>query len=138
MKAIGARSAQIAGMYLLLILALGSVAVALGLPLGIAAGRALAGVVARLLNFTIYSQATPAWVYAVLALMGILVPLLVSMGPIRRSTRTTVRAILGDYGTSKGSFGSRNPGGWLGRIRFIDNTLLLALRNTFRRQAASR
>jgi putative ABC transport system permease protein len=133
MKAIGARSGQIAGMYFLLILAVGSVAVALGLPLGIAASRALAGVVARLLNFTIYSQATPAWVYAVLALMGILVPLLVSMGPIRRSTRTTVRVILGDYGTSKESFGSRNPGGWLGRIRFIDNTLILALRNTFRR-----
>jgi putative ABC transport system permease protein len=133
MKAIGARSGQIAGMYLLLILALGSVAVALGLPLGIAASRALAGAVAQLLNFTIYSRATPAWVYLVLALMGVLVPLLVSMGPIRRTTRTTVRVILNDYGTSKDSFGSVGLGAWLGRIRFMDNTLILALRNTFRR-----
>jgi len=134
MKAIGARSSQISTLYLILIVFLGFIAVVAGMPLGIVAGRGLASVVAQLLNFTIYSQATSAWVYIVLLLMGILVPLLVALGPIQRTTRTTVRVILSDYGTSRETFGSRGLGGWLSRIRGIDNTLILALRNTFRRR----
>jgi putative ABC transport system permease protein len=134
MKAIGARSGQIAAMYLILIAFLGAVAAAMGLPLGIAASRSLAGVVSRLLNFSIYSRATPAWVYAVLALMGIIVPLLVALGPIRKTTRTTVRQILSDYGTRAETFSSRGLGGRVGRIRGVDNSLILALRNAFRRR----
>lgn len=133
MKAIGARSGQISGLYLTLIGALGFLAVALGLPLGILAGRGLAGVIAQLLNFTIYNDAAPAWVYIVLLLMGVLVPLLVALGPIQRTTRTTVRVILNDYGT-KEEFRSRGRGSWLGRFPGIDNTLILALRNAVRRR----
>ncbi len=134
MKAIGARSSQITGLYLVMVIVLGLVAVVLGAPLSIAAGRGLAGVVAQLLNFTIYSQDVPAWVYLVLLLMGILVPLLVALVPILRTSRITVREIISDYGTSREAFGSHGLDGWLSRIRGIDNTLLLALRNTFRRR----
>ncbi len=134
MKAIGARSSQITVLYLALIVLLGSAAVVLGLPPGIAAGRGFAGVVAQLLNFTIYSEAIPAWVYLVLALMGILIPLLVALNPILRTTRMTVQATINDYGTTRETFGSRGLDGWLGRIRLVDNTLILSLRNTFRRR----
>ena len=134
MKAIGARSNQIASLYLIMLVFLGLIAIVLGLPLGIAAGRGLAGVVAQLLNFTLYSQAVPAWVYIVLLLMGILVPLLVALVPIQRTTRTTVREILNDYGTTSETFGSRGLDSWLSKIRGVDNTLILALRNTFRRR----
>jgi putative ABC transport system permease protein len=134
MKAIGARSSQITGLYLALIVLLGSAAVVLGLPPGIAAGRGFAGVVAQLLNFTIYSEAIPAWVYLVLALMGILIPLLVALNPILRTTRMTVQATINDYGTTRETFGSRGLDSWLGRIRLVDNTLILSLRNTFRRR----
>ena len=134
MKAIGARSSQITGLYLVLIVLLGSAAVVLGLPPGIAAGRGFAGVVAQLLNFTIFSEAIPAWVYLVLALMGILIPLLVALNPILRTTRMTVQATINDYGTTRETFGSRGLDGWLGRLRAFDNTLILALRNTFRRR----
>ncbi len=134
MKAIGARSSQITGQYLVLIFILGFMAVWIGLPLGMAAGRGLAGMVAQLLNFTLYSQDVPVWVSLVLLLMGILVPLLVALIPIRRTTRITVREILNDYGTSRESFGSRGFDGWLSKIRGVDNTLILALRNTFRRR----
>ncbi|MFN8383173.1 MAG: FtsX-like permease family protein [Anaerolineales bacterium] len=134
MKAIGARSAQITSMYLALVVVLGIIAVALGLPFGVAAGRGFAGLVGQLLNFTIYSQAIPAWVYIVLFLMGVLVPLLVALNPILKITRTTVRETLSDYGTNRESFGSRGLDGLLSRIRLLDNTLILALRNTFRRR----
>jgi putative ABC transport system permease protein len=127
MKAIGARSGQISGLYLVMIVLLGLVAAALGLPTGMAAGRGLAGVVAQLLNLTLYATAAPPWVPVVLVLMGTLVPLLVALGPILRTTRTTVREILNDYG-------ARPEKVRLMRIPGVDNTLVLALRNTFRRR----
>jgi putative ABC transport system permease protein len=132
MKAIGARSRQITGLYLVLVAFLGFVAVLLGIPAGNAAGRGFASVVGDLLNFTIYSNALPLWVYFVELLMGILIPLLVALGPIRRTSRVTVRETLSDYGTRRET-GSRGLDYWLGKIRGVDNTLLLALRNTFRR-----
>jgi putative ABC transport system permease protein len=134
MKAIGARSNQIASMYLLLIVFLGLIALAVGLPLGILVGRSFSGVVAQLLNLTLYSLDVPAWVSVVLVMMGILVPLLVALAPIQQAARKTVREILTDYGVSHESFGAHGLDSWLGRIRGIDNTLLLALRNTFRRR----
>jgi len=134
MKAIGARSSQITGLYLVLIVLLGVAATFLGLPPGIAAGRGFAGVMAQLLNLTIYSEVIPAWVYIVLLLMGILTPLLVALNPIIRTTRMTVQETINDYGTNRETFGSRGLDGWLAKIRGVDNTLMLTLRNTFRRR----
>jgi putative ABC transport system permease protein len=91
MKAIGARSSQITSLYLVLIFFIGLVAIVIGVPPGILAGRGLARLVGQLLNFTLYSEAIPAWVFVVQILMGILVPLLVTLNPILRTTRTTVR-----------------------------------------------
>lgn len=134
MKAIGARSAQITGLYVTLVVLEGLVAVVIGTPLGVLAGRGLAGMIGQLLNFTLYSVAVPAWVFVVQVLMSTLVPLLVTLGPIRRTTRVTVRETLADYGTTRESLSSHRLGNWLRKLHGIDNTLLLALRNTFRRR----
>lgn len=134
MKAIGARTRQIIGLYLVMIVVIGVAAVVIGVPPGIVAGRGFARVVAQLLNLTLYSEAVPAWVYAVQLLMGILVPLWVTSYPLLRAAQTTVRETLNDYGTSRETFGSRGLDSWLSQIRGVDNTLLLALRNTFRRR----
>ncbi len=134
MKAIGARSIQITSLYLGLITFLGVAAVIIGLPFGVLAGRWFARMIAETMNFTLYSQSIPVWVYVVQVLMGTLVPLFVALGPIQRTTRVTVRETLNDYGTTRESFGSRGLDGWLGKIQGIDNTLILALRNTFRRR----
>ncbi len=134
MKAIGARSIQITSLYLVLVMVLGLIAVVIALPLSIAAGRGFSRVIAEVLNFNLYSEFIPAWVYIVQFLMGTLVPLLVALGPIQRTTQITVRETISDYGTSRESFGSRGLDSWLGKIRGIDNTLILALRNIFRRR----
>jgi putative ABC transport system permease protein len=134
MKAIGARSIQITGLYLALIALLGFAASLVGVPLGIVAGRSFASVVAQLLNLKIYSDVIPAWVYLVLGAMGMLIPLLVALDPIRKTTRVTVRETLNDYGISRDAPASSLRDGWFRRIRFLDNTLILALRNTFRRR----
>lgn len=134
MKAIGARSSQITSLYLVMIAALGLIAVILGVPFGVAVGRGFASVVGDLLNFTIYSNAIPMWVYIVELLMGILIPLLVALNPILKTTRTTVRETLNDYGTTRETVASRGLVSWVAKLRGVDNTLLMALRNTFRRR----
>lgn len=135
MKAIGARSPQIAGLYLLLILLVGLFSVALGMLPGVYAGRAFAAVVAELLNFNIVSNAVPAWVFVVELLLGTFVPLIMALGPILQTSRVTVHETLNDYGTSRRVFGERRLDAWLGKIRGLDNTLLLSIRNTFRRRS---
>ncbi|MBI5342602.1 MAG: FtsX-like permease family protein [Deltaproteobacteria bacterium] len=134
MKAIGARSSQIAGIYLALVVLMGGVAVVLGLPPGIAAGRGLARAIAELLNLTLYSEAVPGWVYLVQLIAGLLVPFLIALGPILRATRITVREAINDYGTSIRTFRSSRLDALLGKIRGMDRTLLLSIRNTFRRR----
>lgn len=134
MKAIGARTRQIASQYLIMIVLVGIVAVILGVPPGIAAGRGFARVVAQLLNFTIYSEAITGWTYMVLFLVGVLVPFVVALDPILRATRITVREAINDYGVSRKMFGSRRLDTFLGKIRGLDRTVILALRNTFRRR----
>src|SRR5215208_899549 len=117
MKAIGARSVQITSIYLVLIVLLGGAAVVIGVPLGIMAGRGFAGVVAQLLNLEIYSAAIPVWVYIVLILMGILIPLLVALNPILKTTRVTVRETLNDYGISRDTAASGAPDNWFSRLQ---------------------
>jgi putative ABC transport system permease protein len=134
MKAIGARARQITGLYLVLIVLLGSAASLVGVPLGIAAGRGFTGVVAQLLNLEIYSNTVPSWVYLVLIFMGILIPLLVALNPILKTTRITVRETLNDYGISRDAPASFLRYSWLSRLQLFDSTLMLALRNTFRRR----
>jgi putative ABC transport system permease protein len=135
MKAIGARSIQIAGLYLLLILLIGLASVGIGIVPGVFLGRAFAGVVGQLLNFNIVSNEIPAWVFVVQVILGTLIPLAMALGPIWQTSRLTVQETLNDYGTNRRNFGSRKLDGWLGRLRGVDNTLLLSIRNTFRRRS---
>jgi putative ABC transport system permease protein len=135
MKAIGARTAQVARMYVSMVLALGAVSVGLGLPLGLAAGRRFAELVGdELLNFTIYSDVVPAWVYAVVIASGVLVPLLVSLPTIMRGTRLTVREAIADFGVSPPSFGQGRFETAVGALRGMGLPYLLAMRNMFRRR----
>lgn len=133
MKAIGARSGQIAGLYVALLLVLGIAALLLALPPSIFAGRAFAAVVAGLLNFDVESNAVPAWVFAVQAAAGLVVPLLAASAPIARASRITVRQALDEHGVTE-TFGQRRLDAVLSAVRGLDRVLLLTLRNTFRRR----
>jgi len=110
-------------------------AVIIGTPLGILAGQGFSSVIAQLLNLNVNSVEVPLGVYGLLLLTGILLPVIVAFSPIRRATRTTVRETLADYGASPTAFGAGRLESWLGKLRGIDNTLLMALRNTFRRRS---
>jgi putative ABC transport system permease protein len=134
MKTIGARSGQIASLYLTLVLAMSVTATALGIYLGLAAGRAFAGVVLmQILNFNMNSDAIPHFAYLFMAAAGIALPLALACVPILQATRTTVQAAITDFGSSAQHYSA--TGGWLEALPFVDRNLLMALRNTLRRRA---
>lgn len=134
MKAIGARSTQIASLYLSLVAVIGVIAVLIGLPLGLLAGHNLVNVVGELLNLRMESLALPWWVYVTAIGLGVLVPVTAAAIPIRRASWKTVRSALDDHNVT--SFES-TPGPFtraLMRLRFRSPALTLATRNLFRRR----
>jgi putative ABC transport system permease protein len=134
MKAIGARSVQIMQIYAGLIAAIGILAVAVGLPLGIAAGRALAENTARMLNLELASRSVPAWLYCGQVLIGVGLPLAAALLPIKLAAGRTVRETLGDFGVRL----SAGPGRlirWLSRLCRRDPAFVLAIRNAVRRKS---
>lgn len=134
MKAVGGGSWQIASLYLSGVAAVATTAAAIGIPLGLLSGAGFAAVVAQLLNFDLASEAVSPLLIAGLAATGIAVPVAFVWTPVRRATRATVREALSDYGVSRDALENDGLQRFLGRLRGIDRTLLLALRNAFRRR----
>ncbi|MBI3448822.1 MAG: ABC transporter permease [Acidobacteria bacterium] len=133
MKALGATTGQITGLYLAQVLVLAGLALAAGLPLGYAAGRAYARFSADMLNATLSSLAVPAWTVIVQVAVGTLVPLAVAVIPIHRASRITVhRALGGDEGDR--GFGTRIVDRALTRFGWLPRPFLLSLRTTLNRR----
>jgi putative ABC transport system permease protein len=134
MKAIGGTSQQIGSLYLIGIALVAAVALTIALPLGLYGGAGFAGLIAQLLNFDIGSPLVPAWLVIALIATGMLLPLAFVAVPIRRATRATVREALADQGIAANAQINDPIQRLLGRFTGIDRTLLLALRNAFRKR----
>jgi putative ABC transport system permease protein len=134
MKAIGARTAQIVGMYSALVVALATAALVVGVPLGALAGHWLANFVADLLNFNLNNKSVPLLVYGICVLVGVVVPLCAAAVPIVSAARKSVRASIDYFGVSSNSHSQ-----WLqrlcNRIRVNNISAQLALRNLSRRKS---
>jgi putative ABC transport system permease protein len=134
MKAIGARSSQVASLYLGLALVFGLLGVLIGAPLGWLGARALAVFVAGIINSDVADLSVPASVLGLEVGVGLLAPLLAAIVPVLSGTRLTVREALNDSGVGRGQFGA----GWVDRglrnIRGLPSAWLLPLRNAFRRK----
>ncbi|MBZ0297565.1 MAG: FtsX-like permease family protein [Anaerolineae bacterium] len=135
MKAIGGSTGQIAGIYLGLVLVLGLIALAIGMPISLALGRALADYEAvQMLNFEIFDNRVDLWAYGLVVATGLFIPLLAAANPIRKGSRITVLAALSDYGVGPGKFGTSRLDIWLSNVKGVARTVLLSLRNVFRRR----
>jgi putative ABC transport system permease protein len=134
MKAIGARSSQVASLYLSMALVFGLLGVLIGAPLGWLGARWLAVFVAGIINSDVTDLSVPASVLGLEVGVGLLAPLLAAIVPILSGTRLTVREALNDSGLGRGQFGA----GWVDRrlrnIRGLPSAWLLPLRNAFRRK----
>ena len=135
MKAIGGTRWQVARIYFGQALFLGIAAVIVSIPLGIIGSRALCRYMAMFLNFDINSFAVPFWVYLLVALIGIVAPLIAAAYPIWRGTSTPVRVALSDFGLSQANFGVSAFDRALARIGGTFRLIAFAIRNSFRRRA---
>ena len=131
MKAIGARTHQVALPTLALVALLGLLATAIGLPLGAAAAQGFIGAIAQLLNLRLQDTAPSRELLAMLALPGIALPLLAAAGPVLASARRSVRAALDDHGAGSETSALAR---WAARLDTGSVALTLALRNSLRRR----
>jgi putative ABC transport system permease protein len=134
MKAIGGTTRQIASIYLGQALLLGLAAVAVAAPLGMLGARALCRYLAVFLNFDLLSFAVPFWVYALVALVGVLAPLLAAAYPVAKGARVTVVEALSDFGVAGGGFGVGGFDRALVSVGGSARPVLFAVRNSFRRR----
>lgn len=133
LKTLGARRGQIAGIYFGEVFVLGLAALAVGVPLGLWGSRLLCRYQSKFLNFDVDSFAVPPWVFALVALVGLALPLLAAAWPIWRGCRGNVLAALADHGVEAG-FGKSRFDRWLALFGGAARPALLAIRNTFRRR----
>jgi putative ABC transport system permease protein len=135
MKAIGARSGRIGRVYLAMTLMVAAAATLLALAPAILLGRAGVTAILGFLGIEAASLAAPWWTYVVILGTGLVLPVLMALIPLVKTSRTTVRAAIDHHGG-----GSKPPAATgllarLGRVRGLDRGLLMALRNTIRRPA---
>jgi len=132
MKAIGARTQQIFGMDVVLILGFGLCSLIISVPLANKAAQTVSDVMAGWLNFfPAPYRGYPATLIQQ-AIVALLVPLLAAVLPIYNSVRVTVRETLSEYGIgakTKPKKTSVSEGALL-----IPRPMRLSLRNAFRRK----
>ncbi len=138
MKAIGARSGQIMGLYFGMALVYGLLALLIGLPLGMLGAVGLGRFAAGFLNFDVAGPGFAPQVLALQVAVALGMPLLASAYPIWAGARITVREAMASYGLGKGRFG-RGPLDHLllavqRFLPFVRRPLAISLRNTFRRK----
>lgn len=98
MKTLGATTAQLVAVYLMLVALIGLVAFAVALPLGLAGTRVFAVAVARLLNLSLAQPDPPLWVPGVQLAAALWVPILVAAVPVWSACRVTVREAVDRHG----------------------------------------
>lgn len=134
MKLVGARRTQISLMYIMLILAFGTMALILAVPTGVSAGYALADFVATYLNIDLQGFRVVPRAVLIQAVIALGIPLAAGFFPINRGARTTVRRAISEErpgGDISGSGILMNIGE---RLVWISRPIMLSIRNTFRRK----
>ena len=134
MKLIGARSQQIFGMYIVLILSFGMIALLIALPTGGQAAFALSQLIASKMNFNLQGYRIVPLAFILQAFVALLIPLAAGFIPVNNGSRIKVQAAINGGGMASG----KATTGWLeklgSRVKWLSRPMLISLRNTFRRK----
>jgi putative ABC transport system permease protein len=138
MKAVGGSTIQILGMYLVMVLAYGVMALVIAIPLGVQGAQALSSALAVFFNFEIHSMEVPPQTFLIQVAIGLLLPVLASFIPFISSLRISAAEAMSSYTMGRGRFGKS----WIDHLLsganlwFMRNlsirSILLSVRNTFR------
>jgi putative ABC transport system permease protein len=134
MKLVGARSIQILGMYLILIVVYGLIALVVAVPLGTIAGNELARYVTDMMGAGLQGFRIVPIAIIVQVVIAFLIPLGAGFFPVNRGAKTSVRRAISNYrpGFQSASRSLLNRSGrWVG---WISRPILLSFRNTFRKK----
>lgn len=134
MKAIGARSMQVMGLYFSMVLIFGAMALLLAMPLGIAGAIAFTTFMTDQLNIDLVHFKIPPPIVLLKVLASLALPVIVAVPAIRGASRITVREALDDNMTTQSQAGSSVIDRLIGMVKRLPRPLLLSLRNTFRRK----
>jgi len=137
MKAVGGTRGQIARLYLSEAGLLGLAALTIATPAGIVFGRALSGYFGVLLNFDLASLASPIWVYALAAIVALIVPLVAAAYPVAVATDISVREAIDTGGLNATRFGESRFERLVCGIGMASRPWLLGIRNSLRRRTRS-
>jgi putative ABC transport system permease protein len=131
MKALGGTRWKIIRGYLLSVGVYSVVGTILGLAAGIVAGSQLAALFARIISIDLGPFQVSPWVLLVSILVGLLLPPLAALAPLRQGTRITVREAIATYGISTGS-GTQTA--WGRHLSWVPQTVWLGVRGIFRKR----
>jgi putative ABC transport system permease protein len=136
MKLIGARRWQIMSLYIVTVLVYGAIAIILGIPLALLTSQALMRtMVDGMLNVLIDDVTVPAYLVAVQAAVGLVLPLLAGLVPVIRGTGVTTHRALNELGVESGGYrrgGLEAVVRWVQKALALQRPVLLAVRNTLR------
>ena len=140
MKALGARTSQIMGMYMLMVTIYGLFALIIAIPLGMAGSRGLSQLLAAYFNFDLIDLSVPPQAILLQIVIGLMLPIVASLPPFIANLRGTAADAMNAYRLGKGRFGTgivdRVLSGanlWFAR-RILLRPVLLSVRNIFRRK----
>jgi putative ABC transport system permease protein len=138
MKAIGGGSLQILGMYLVMVVAYGVLALMISIPLGTVGARGLSQMLAAMFNFNLPVMSIPSETILIQIVIGLILPVLASLFPFLSSLRLSAAEAMSAHTIGKGRFGKN----WIDHLlsgsnlwftrRLSIRPLLLSVRNTFR------
>ena len=140
MKAIGGSSLQILGMYLVMVMSYGLMALLLAVPVGIQGAGALSRSLAAFFNFDLTSFAISPNAILLQVIIGLALPVAASLPPFLSSLRITASEAMSAYSVGRRQFGAH----WIGWVVSGSNLwlmrhlpmrpALLSIRNMFRNQ----
>jgi putative ABC transport system permease protein len=134
MKAIGARSGQIVGLYFSMVFILGLAACIIAIPLSVYGADELAEFAAEQVNFDA-PHIRFTWQALLFQLgVGLLVPLIAAAPTIINGTKVSPARVLSEYGISQVWGGAGMLDRVLNRFPAFTRDTLLALRNPFRKR----
>jgi putative ABC transport system permease protein len=129
MKAIGARTRQIVGLYLRLVLIYGVLALAVSLPLGILGAWGTSSWLVGSFGADLGDFELDGTAITIQVIICLLAPFLASLVPIWQAARITVREAVSTYGLSTHAGLLERV---LTRLRFLSRLMIITVSNTFR------
>ena len=135
MKAVGARSWQITGLYFFMVTLFGLMALIIAVPLATFGARMAIDTLTGFFNLTVTSYDSPLWILLVEMALGLLVPLLAALYPIWSGSKITVREAVNSYGLPQDQMKGGLVDKLVSRLQRLPRPFTLSIRNTFRQRS---